>query len=82
MNEEEVELETSPLSQDITVDGKTVTVEIYRIMGGSSWALEVVDEFNNSNVWNDLFEDDAAALNEAKDTISAEGIDALIGSPG
>lgn len=78
---EEVELETSPLSQEINVDGKTVQVEIYRIVGGSSWALEVVDEFNNSTVWNDLFENDAQALSEVKETISAEGIDALIGSP-
>lgn len=79
--EEEFELEMSPLCQDLTDKGKTVRVEIYR-GGGSDWHLEVVDEFNNSTVWEDQFPTDAEALAEAKATIKEEGIDVLIGMPG
>lgn len=79
--EEEFELEMSPLCQDLTDNGKTVRVEIYR-GGGSDWHLEVVDEFNNSTVWEDQFPTDAEALAEAKATIKEEGIDVLIGMPG
>ena len=76
----EPKLEASPLSQEITSGGKTVSVEIYRLEGEASWVLEVVDEYNNSTVWDDRFETDFAALTEAKRTILEEGVGALIGS--
>ena len=78
--EDEFELEESSLSQKISVDGKTVEVQIYR-GGGSDWHLEVVDEFRNSTVWDDQFKSDTEALDEAKATIKDEGIDSLIGLP-
>lgn len=78
MNEES-KLEVSPLSQQISSGGRTVSVEIYRLEGETSWALEVVDEYNNSTVWDDTFETDSAALTEAKKTILEEGIGVLIG---
>lgn len=78
--ENEFEIEMSPLCQDLTDSGKTVRVEIYR-GGGSSWHLEVVDEFGNSTVWDDQFPTDTAALDEAKSTVRDEGIGALIGMP-
>lgn len=80
MEEDDFELEDSPLSQQITSDGKTVDVQIYR-GGGSNWHLEVVDEFGNSTVWDDQFATDADALEELQATIRDEGIDALIGMP-
>ena len=76
---EEAKLETSPLSQKISSGGKTVSVEIYRLEGETSWALEVVDEYNNSTVWDDTFTTDLAALTEAKKTILAEGASSLVG---
>lgn len=78
--EENFELEESPLSQEISKDGKTISVQIYR-GGRSDWHLEVVDEFGNSTVWDDQFPSDAEALNEAKATIEDEGIESLIGTP-
>ena len=33
----------SPLSQNVTQDGITVRVEIYRVDGTEGWTLEVVD---------------------------------------
>ncbi len=79
---EEPEIEISPLSQKISSGGRTVSVEIYRLEGEKSWALEVVDEYNNSTVWDDTFDSDSAALTEAKKTILAEGVNHLIGPVG
>jgi len=76
--EDEFDLEESPLSQELSVAGKTVDVQIYR-GGGSDWILEVVDEFRNSTVWDDQFPSDQEALNEVKATIEKEGIESLIG---
>ena len=70
----------SPLSQAIARDGKTVQVDIYED-GEGGWLLEVVDEYNNSSVWENPFETDLAALTEVLRTIEAEGINSLIGSP-
>jgi hypothetical protein len=75
-------IEFSPLSQSISSGGKTVNVQIFRLEGESAWVLEVEDEFNNSTVWDDTFESDAAALTEVKRTILAEGVKALIGPEG
>lgn len=76
--EDDFEVEMSPLCQELTADVKTVKVDIYRGDTGG-WILEVVDEFGNSTVWDDEFDTDAAALDEAKATIRDDGIDSLIG---
>ena len=80
MNDDEFELERSSLSQDLSDDGKSVQVEIYR-GNGSDWHLEIVDEFGNSTVWDDQFPTEQEALEEARATIRDEGINALIGAP-
>lgn len=77
--EDDFEIEMSTLCQELTADGKTVKVDIYRGDTGG-WILEVVDEFGNSTVWDDKFDTDAAALEKAKATIRDEGIDSLIGT--
>ena len=61
-------------------DGRSVSIEIYDD-GDGKWLLEVVDEFNNSTVWEGAFDTDDMALKEALDTIEEEGIQALIGLP-
>lgn len=76
---ESPELETSPLSRDITEEGKTVRVEIYRASRHDDWTLEVVDEQGNSQVWDNTFSSDKTALQEARTAIKEEGIDAFIG---
>ena len=70
----------SPLSQSMTRDGKTVQIEIYED-GSGGWLLEVVDEYGNSTVWDDPFQTDKEALNEAIRSIEEDGIDSLIGVP-
>ena len=75
---DEIELKMSPLCQKVESNGKSVEVEIYG-NGDGKWILEVVDEFNNSTVWDDAFPTDQAALDELNDTIKTDGIECLIG---
>ncbi|WP_372392191.1 hypothetical protein ACCQ05_19660 [Xanthomonas sp. NCPPB 3582] len=74
----EYQLVISPLSRAVTHDGHTVRLEIYR-GPDTDWTLEVVDEFDNSTVWDDLFASDQAAFDEALRTIRDEGIASLVG---
>ncbi len=71
----------SPLSQAVERDGRSVKVDIYDD-GKGGWLLEVVDEFGNSSVWDQSFETELDALDEALKTIREEGIESLIGSDG
>ena len=48
-------------------------VDIYKFEGGDGWSLEVVTADGTSIVWDDLFEDDQAAFEEAIATIRKEG---------
>ena len=70
---------SSPLTQSVTRDGKSVQIDIYRD-GEGGWILEVVDEYGNSTVWDDSFATDQDALDEALKTIAEDGIDSLIGT--
>jgi hypothetical protein len=70
----------SPLSQSVTRNGKTVQVEIYED-GEGGWLLEVVDEYGNSTVWEEPFQSDKEALDEALKDIDEDGIESLIGIP-
>ena len=68
----------SDLQTSITEDGQTIDINIYRLPE-SDWVLEIVDELNNSTVWDDAFASDEAALAEALDAIRSEGIGAFVG---
>ena len=76
---EEYEIKYSTLCQKVTSEGKSVQVYIYED-GKGGWILEVVDEFDNSTVWDDPFKTDDEALDEVFDTIEKEGISSLIGT--
>ena len=69
---------SSPLSQRINSNGKSVEVLIYEGDPGK-WILEVEDQFGNSTVWDDQFTSDQDALDEALKTVRDEGIESLIG---
>lgn len=73
---------TSPLSQELSSGNQAVRVEIYKLEGNRRWCLEVVDEYNNSTVWDDTFETDSDALNEVQRIIRDDGIGGLIGPEG
>ena len=80
MSEDEQFPILSPLTQTVTREGKIVQVDIYED-GEGGWILEVVDEYSNSAIWNESFQSDKDALDEALKTIDEEGIDSLIGAP-
>ena len=69
----EPELNESPLSTDIEIDGHTLRVEIYGTEP-DKWILEVVDEENASTVWDDTFKSDEAAMAEFQRFISEKGV--------
>ena len=73
---DEFDLRMSPLSQEITADGRTYQVDIYDD-GEGGWILEVIDGFNTSTIWDDSFATDGDALSEAKTTI-LNGLASLI----
>lgn len=74
----EPELIQSPLSQDITRNGHTLQVDIYRLEEEVDWLLEVVNETGTSHVWDDRFATDQAALDAAHKAIDEEGIGAFL----
>jgi hypothetical protein len=76
---EEYEIKYSTLCQKVSSEGKSVQVYIYEDSKGG-WILEVVDEYDNSTVWDDPFKTDDEALDEVFDTIEKEGISSLIGT--
>lgn len=66
----------SPLSQHMTRNGVTVRVDIY---GDSDnrWILEIVDAENTSHVWDEHFETDQQALDEALRALNEEPLEFL-----
>ena len=82
MNDDDPEIESSPLCTSVTRDGVTVRVQIYRLAGsGEGWSLEVVDEEGGSTVWDDLFANDQDAYDEFCRTLDTEGILSFFGRP-
>ena len=75
---EDIELIYSKHCQSLSRNNKTVRVEIYS-SGKNDWILEVVDENNNSTVWDDPFSTDDEAYEEFQRTLAEEGIESMTG---
>ena len=75
-DDDEPDFIESPLSQHVTRNGVTVRVDIY---GDSDnrWILEVVDAENTSHVWDEHFETDQQALDEALRALDEEPLEFL-----
>jgi len=71
--EREPNLIISSASRDIVEEDVPFKVDIYKLEGGDGWSLEVDTEDGTSVVWDDLFEDDQAAFEEAVATVRNEG---------
>lgn len=68
----------SALSQPYSEGETTVQIDIYED-GEGGWLLEIIDENDNSTVWEDAFDTDQEALEEALDALREEGIDTFVG---
>lgn len=75
-HDDEPDFIESPLSQHVTRNGVTVRVDIY---GDSDnrWILEIVDAENTSHVWEEHFETDQQALDEALRALDEEPLEFL-----
>ena len=71
--EREPNLIISSASRQIVEEDIPFKVDIYQFEGGDGWSLEVVTADGTSIVWDDLFEDDQDAFEEAIATIRKEG---------
>lgn len=79
MTDNDPKIIMSSLCQQFTEDGITVSVEIYRLETGSDgWSLELVDQDQNSIVWNELFATDQAAWDEFQRDVDEIGLKALL----
>ena len=74
MKEHEPNLITSSHSRDITQDGITVELCIYRLETKTEWALEVVNSVGTSIVWDNQFSSDDVANEEFLRTVAEEGM--------
>ena len=68
------EIIMSPLCREITADGTTIQVDIYRGENEPGWILEVIDEENASTIWDEPFDTDQEALNAVLEVIELDGI--------
>ncbi|MEJ8675890.1 hypothetical protein [Chromobacterium amazonense] len=75
---DEHDLIESPLQQKYTSEGKTVEVCIYRLPD-TGWTLEIVDEYNNSTIFDGEFESDQEAFDLFLKEVEQEGIESMIG---
>ncbi|MGA8148022.1 MAG: hypothetical protein WB870_10665, partial [Gallionellaceae bacterium] len=74
MTEDDCYPKHSALSRSVTRNGETVRIEIYED-GEGGWLLEVVDKHWNTTAWNEPFNSDREALDEALKAIDEEGIE-------
>ena len=74
MKEHEPNLITSSLSRNVTQDGITVELCIYRLETKAEWVLEVVNSAGTSTVWDNQFSSDDAANEEFLRTVAEEGM--------
>ena len=79
IDDDDSEIQRSPLSGPVTRDEITVSVEIYRMpVGGDGWSLEVVDGEGGSTVWDETFPTDRDAYQEFQRALEAEGLPGLL----
>lgn len=81
-DDDNTEIEFSPLCGSVTNDDITVRVEIYRLAGSSEgWTLEVEDQDGGSTVWTTTFATDKQAYEEFYRALEREGIRAFAARP-
>lgn len=78
MPDQDPEIIDSQLSREVSADGVTVSVHIYRLEHDPKWALEVVNENGTSTVWDELFDSDQQALAAFELVLADEGIETFL----
>ena len=79
IDDDDPEIENSPLSGPVSRNGITVSVEIYRVRNSADgWSLEVIDAERTSTVWDETFATDQDAYREFQRVLEAEGLPGLL----
>lgn len=82
MTDDDYEIAHSVLERKVTRDGTTVEIFIYRGDDDPGWILEVQDHKGGSTVWDDRFDTDQEALDEAMRAIDEDGINSFADAVG
>lgn len=82
MTDSEPELIHSPLEREITINGTTVRIYIYRSEFEKDWLLEVEDHLGGSTAWDDGFASDKEALDAVMKAIDEDGIESFAQAAG
>jgi hypothetical protein len=75
--DEDYELIHTPLEREVSRDGVTIKILIYRGEHEREWVLEVEDKAGGSTVFDGRYATDQAALDDALAAIEEEGIQAF-----
>lgn len=68
----------SELCREITRDGVTIRISIFRLENENHWWLEVIHEGSGSTTWDDAFATEEDALAEVVATIIKDGIETFV----
>lgn len=68
----------SELCREITRDGVTIRVSIFRLEAETQWWLEVINQADGSTTWDKPFATEEDALAEVVATLAKEGIECFV----
>lgn len=68
----------SDLCREITRDGVTIRVSIFRLRHENHWWLEVINAADGSTTWDKPFVTEEDALAEVVATVEKEGIECFV----
>lgn len=69
-------IEHSPYSRDVTRNGITVHVDIFRLPAlGKYWTMRVTGSMGYATIWDGQFHNDSDAFRDFEDALETEGIE-------
>lgn len=75
--DDDVDVVLSELCADVEIDGRFLTVEIYKTTIDPSWYLEVINEFGTTTLYDEPFLADGLAWQQFEKTVKEEGLAAF-----
>ena len=78
-DEDDIEIIMSDLCRTYTERNKSIEVEIYKGVDDEGWFLEILDQYGNSMLWDEMFKTEQEALAQFESDLKKEGIDIFIG---
>jgi hypothetical protein len=72
--DDDVDVIFSELCADVEIDGRFLTVEIYKTTIDPSWYLEVINEFGTTTLYDEPFLADGLAWQQFEKTVKEKGL--------